>query len=106
MDGGDAGTGGGGWLARPIVELPAPYRPRWGGRSKISGRPRGVVKAGIAILSTLGRLWCERASRRGLDHAAAWVDVSSRLLPVWIALLLIGAWMVRSHGGFLEPAAI
>jgi hypothetical protein len=33
-----------------IVELPVHYRPRWGGRSKISGTVRGTVLAAYHIL--------------------------------------------------------
>jgi len=40
-----------------ICELPVHYHFRQGGRSKISGAIRGSIKAGVAILSTLGRLY-------------------------------------------------
>ena len=40
-----------------ICELPVHYRCRQGGRSKISGTIRGSIRAGIVILSTLGRLY-------------------------------------------------
>jgi len=77
-----------GW---PIVELPVPYRLRWGGHSRfpagcgVWSRPESrscppwtvVVRAGVT--SRVG-------PRRCLG-----VDVSSRLLPVWMALLLTGA---------------
>ena len=58
-------------LGATIVEIPVQYRPRLGGKSKISGTLRGSVKAGVVILTTLVRLWLRRgwpASRppRGL----------------------------------------
>jgi glycosyltransferase involved in cell wall biosynthesis len=37
-----------------IVEIPAPYKERQGGRSKISGTLRGVIRAGMGILGTIG----------------------------------------------------
>ena len=47
-----------------ICELPVHYRCRQGGRSKISGTVRGSIKAGIVILSTLGRLYQRRWLKR------------------------------------------
>ncbi len=38
------------------VEVPVRARPRIG-QSKISGTCRGVISAGVGILSTIGRLW-------------------------------------------------
>lgn len=46
-----------------IRELPVNYRPRQGGRSKISGNLRGVLAAGTIILTTLGQLWFTRHRR-------------------------------------------
>lgn len=43
-----------------ICELPVAYFPRQGGKSKISGTLRGSVRAGMVILSTLGRLYLRR----------------------------------------------
>ncbi|MGB3137163.1 MAG: glycosyltransferase family 2 protein [Nodosilinea sp.] len=43
-----------------ICELPVAYRPRQGGKSKISGTLRGSVRAGTVILSTLSRLYLRR----------------------------------------------
>lgn len=39
-----------------ICELPVRYRPRQGGKSKISGTIVGSIKAGTIILTTLGKL--------------------------------------------------
>uniref|UniRef100_A0A832H2X8 Glycosyltransferase family 2 protein n=1 Tax=Oscillatoriales cyanobacterium SpSt-402 TaxID=2282168 RepID=A0A832H2X8_9CYAN len=43
-----------------ICELPVKYQCRQGGKSKISGTIRGSIKAGVVILSTLGRLYGRR----------------------------------------------
>lgn len=43
-----------------ICELPVSYRPRQGGRSKISGTLAGSFKAGSVILGTLGKLYLEK----------------------------------------------
>ena len=43
-----------------ICELPVDYYHRQGGQSKISGTIRGSVQAGVIILSTLGKLYCQR----------------------------------------------
>lgn len=40
-----------------ISELPVNYRPRQGGKSKISGTILGSIQAGIIILTTLGKLY-------------------------------------------------
>ncbi|NQV09993.1 MAG: glycosyltransferase [Cyanobacteria bacterium] len=53
-----------------ICEPPVPHHPRRGGRSKISGTVVGSLRAGAAILGTLGRLYGERRRRR-LRHGAA-----------------------------------
>ncbi|MBE9140544.1 glycosyltransferase family 2 protein [Nodosilinea sp. LEGE 07088] len=43
-----------------ICELPVAYRPRQGGQSKISGTLSGSLRAGVVILTTLGRLYARR----------------------------------------------
>lgn len=43
-----------------ICELPVAYQCRKGGQSKIAGTIRGSMRAGIVILSTLGRLYRQR----------------------------------------------
>ena len=47
-----------------ICELPVHYHCRQGGRSKISGTIRGSIRAGIVILTTLGRLYRQRLLTR------------------------------------------
>jgi hypothetical protein len=41
-----------------VVEIPVPYRPRMGGRSKISGTVRGTALATYDILRTIFRYAC------------------------------------------------
>ncbi|MEM1171645.1 MAG: glycosyltransferase family 2 protein [Cyanobacteria bacterium P01_H01_bin.35] len=43
-----------------ISEIPVGYRPRQGGRSKISGTVKGSFQAGTIILGTLGKLYIKR----------------------------------------------
>ncbi len=40
-----------------IAEVDVPYRRRHAGRSKISGSVTGSLRAGVKIITTLGRLW-------------------------------------------------
>lgn len=47
-----------------ICELPVNYHCRQGGRSKISGTIRGSIRAGVVILTTLGRLYGQRWLKR------------------------------------------
>lgn len=51
-----------------IRELPVGYRPRQGGRSKISGTVSGSIQAGVIILQTLGRLYWRRWRGRVRPH--------------------------------------
>ncbi|MGH8758606.1 MAG: glycosyltransferase family 2 protein [Burkholderiales bacterium] len=44
------------------TEVPVSIRPRIG-RSKVSGTVRGVIGAGVGILSTIGRLWLAQRLR-------------------------------------------
>ncbi|MEM9448022.1 MAG: glycosyltransferase family 2 protein [Cyanobacteria bacterium P01_E01_bin.6] len=44
-------------LGLTIREIPVKYRPRQGGRSKISGTVKGSVQAGTIILTTIGQLY-------------------------------------------------
>jgi hypothetical protein len=40
--------------------MPAPYRRRSGGESKVAGNPRGSLKAGAQIIATFARVALER----------------------------------------------
>ena len=46
-----------------ITEVPVNYFPRIAGQPKISGHPLGIVRAGRAIFSTVGRLYFSRRRR-------------------------------------------
>ena len=71
-----------------IWEPPVDYRPRQGGRSKISGTLRGSVQAGTIILSTLAGLYRRRHQRLMLGLSAA--------------LMVLGALVAMPHGDFLN----
>lgn len=51
-------------LGARIAEIPVAYRPRQGGRSKISGTLTGSVRAGTIILYTLARLYWRKVRDR------------------------------------------
>lgn len=51
-------------LRLQTCELPVDYRYRQGGKSKISGTLSGSIKAGIVILSTIGKLYLRRLKHR------------------------------------------
>jgi glycosyltransferase involved in cell wall biosynthesis len=46
-----------------VVEVPVSYRPRAGGRSKVSGSLRGTVGAGLAMAAVALRLAADRRGR-------------------------------------------
>jgi glycosyltransferase involved in cell wall biosynthesis len=48
----------------PVVEIPVPYRPRFGGKSKISGTLRGSLLATYYILTTIIRYRYPKQSLR------------------------------------------
>jgi glycosyltransferase involved in cell wall biosynthesis len=48
-----------------ICEIPVNYRPRQGGKSKISGNITGSIKAGTVILMTLGKLYWQTLQLSG-----------------------------------------
>lgn len=51
-----------------ILELPVNYRPRQGGRSKISGTIWGSIRAGMVILRVVGQLYFKRLMRQWSRH--------------------------------------
>ncbi len=51
-------------LGLRICEVPVPYRKRQGGRSKISGTARGVVRAAYWITWRCAALWITKRHRR------------------------------------------
>ena len=83
-----------------IVEIPVNYRPRQGGKSKISGTISGSFQAGTIILSTLAKLYWSKI-----------VGGRYCLLPtinckywLWLAALclLIGAVIMTPYGDFRQ----
>ncbi|WP_221030764.1 glycosyltransferase family 2 protein [Actomonas aquatica] len=77
-----------------IVELPVTYKPRAGGKSKISGTIRGSVAAGTIILSTLAARWWRKPSVHGLRDS--WGG----------GLVLLGAAMMMPWGDFAEAGTV
>ena len=108
-----------------ICEIPVNYRPRQGGKSKISGTIAGSFKAGTIILGTLGKLYFfseagkrERTkARHALESVASEaVEPAKRvaackgkreenqfLLWLSVLLLLIGAVIIMPYGDFRQP---
>ena len=80
-----------------ICEIPVNYRPRQGGKSKISGTILGSFQAGMIILTTLGRLYFSfKVGERGKGKR------NQVLLWVSALLLLIGAVMILPYGDFRD----
>lgn len=104
-----------------ICELPVSYRPRQGGRSKISGTLSGSFKAGTIILTTLAVLYARTfvgvqnaVSQQG-DRTPEAVPSNSSLtsrfkgglLFLSTFLLIFGSIWSWPHGDFLnEPIAV
>lgn len=51
-------------LGLRVCEVPVRYRPRQGGKSKISGTIKGTLRAGVVIIVTIGRLFFGKSIRR------------------------------------------
>ena len=85
-----------------IIEIPVNYRPRRGGKSKISGTISGSIKAGAIILGTLGKLyWLKMLGVRQcltptVKYGKYWL---------WLAALclVIGAVIIAPYGDFRQP---
>jgi glycosyltransferase involved in cell wall biosynthesis len=75
-----------------VCEIPVGYRPRQGGKSKISGTIAGSFKAGTTILTTLARLYRDR--------------LSGRYTLLCAILLLLGAAIMMPHGDFRQPSVL
>ena len=83
-----------------IIEIPVNYRPRRGGKSKISGTISGSIKAGAIILGTLGQLyWSKYRRRRKVEQG---LPSAEEKLWLWLAALclLIGAVIIAPYGDF------
>ncbi|MDJ0578330.1 MAG: glycosyltransferase family 2 protein [Xenococcaceae cyanobacterium MO_234.B1] len=73
-----------------ICEIPVGYRPRQGGKSKISGTISGSVKAGIIILATLGNLYLKKLKLPDLSYLSG-------------ILLVLGSISLIPFGDFRNP---
>ena len=84
-------------LGMNITEIPVNYRPRQGGKSKISGTISGSIQAGTIILTTLGKLYWHKC----FPNIAM---SSSRQYLLWIStlLLLIGTIAIAPYGDFRQ----
>ncbi len=73
-----------------ICEIPVGYRLRQGGKSKISGTVSGSIKAGIIILTTLGKLYLKKLQFSNLSYLSG-------------ILILLGAIFLIPFGDFRNP---
>ncbi len=101
-----------------ICELPVNYRPRQGGKSKISGTVMGSVKAGRVILTTLAQLYWQkslqqRGQKRGQKRVQKFIQSmqsvwAQRLLrSLSVVLLVAGSLWAVPQGDFLhDPQAV
>lgn len=102
-----------------IREIPVGYRPRQGGRSKISGTLRGAISAGRIILATLGSLYYSRWQRLEAlqtgEDATGFPPASPQVSPhpshpaligISALLLLAGLGLMMPNGDFLELDAV
>ena len=84
-------------------EIPQGYRPRQGGRSKISGTIKGSVQAGSIILSTLAFLYGQHLqllfAKSALRRHPQWQWVSA-------VLLIAGCTMIVPYGDFTQPGMV
>ena len=104
-----------------ICEIPVCYRPRQGGRSKISGTISGSFQAGTIILGTLGKLYLSRSQRHKNQprnsadstpaptiqrDAKARNSVDVILMSLSAFFLCFGAIMASPYGDFREAANV
>ncbi|WP_299491728.1 glycosyltransferase family 2 protein [Acaryochloris sp. IP29b_bin.137] len=78
-------------------EIPQGYRPRQGGRSKISGTIKGSIQAGSVILSTLVILY-------GQHLQLLYAKSPLQKFSVWLSaiLLMAGCAMIVPYGDFTQ----
>lgn len=89
-----------------ICELPVNYRPRQGGKSKISGTILGSIQAGIIILSTLGKYWLKKKINLTPAQFNQLFAASSVRLWLSVFCLLMGAVMITPYGDFRQSATV
>ena len=80
-----------------ICEIPVGYRPRQGGKSKISGTISGSLQAGTIILTTIGKLYLSRSTKKQKDKVFLWLSV---------LCLLTGAVAIAPYGDFRQPETV
>ena len=80
-----------------IREIPVGYRPRQGGKSKISGTISGSLQAGTIILTTIGKLYLSQSQEKLKDRIFLWLSVFC---------LLLGAVAIAPGGDFRQPEAV
>ena len=81
-----------------VIEIPAPYRERQGGKSKISGTFRGVCRAGHGILTTLAKLYKQKLT---LQQSQQDPEKPSPIVMLLSAsLLLLGCFLIQPNGSF------
>lgn len=98
-----------------ICEIPVYYRPRQGGKSKISGTISGSFQAGKIILETLGKLYLSQGKRgKSLPSNSAKTSLpkterikerkrSNRIfMYLSVALLCLGAILASPYGDFRQ----
>ena len=84
-----------------ICEIPVSYRPRQGGKSKISGTITGSIQAGAIILTTLGKLYFSRIVE--FRYCQNLNRFNSIFLWLSTLCLLIGAVLIAPYGDFRQP---
>ena len=94
-----------------IIEIPVNYRPRQGGKSKISGTITGSFKAGIIILSTLGKLYWQHSNRNSTFESEPIKQLllhlrHSYLLWISTLCLFIGAIVIAPYGDFRQTDSV
>lgn len=80
-----------------ICEIPVGYRPRQGGKSKISGTVSGSIRAGTIILTTIGKLYLSRSIKKPKNQILLWLSVFC---------LLAGAVAIAPYGDFRQPETV
>ena len=97
-----------------ILEKPVKYRPRQGGRSKISGTLKGSFLAGSIILTTLGQLYWQRVKQTRvlpilskIERVLNKAKVQRGVRSLSLSLLIIGSILAMPYGDFLnQPNAV
>ncbi|MEM8722670.1 MAG: glycosyltransferase family 2 protein [Cyanobacteria bacterium P01_G01_bin.39] len=89
-----------------ICEIPVNYRPRQGGKSKISGTISGSIQAGTIILGTLAKHYL--SSERNLESRQESKAKARGKILLWLSVLclLSGAVMIAPYGDFRQSHTV